>query len=248
MNYFNPKAYLKEYYSHVSPENKAILEFFAEVAKRNVSGEPKHLELGCGPTIYQAIALAPKVSEIVYTDGFQESIDEIKHWLEDHEDSFDWKKFIHATMEAENGKSPTEQEVKDREEHIKGKIKKQGILDISSTESISRYIKEHGPFGSISSVFALEVPAKDHDHLKSLLQTIYKDLPKGGVFNAVMVAGGQEYKVGESYLRNLRLETDDLKKMLTSIGFKVNEAIWRYVPADKEDEGYKGIMMISVLK
>lgn len=248
MNYFNTKAYLNEYYSDVSPENKAILEFFAEAARKNISGEPRHLELGCGPTIYQALSIAPRVCEMVYTDGFQESLDEIKKWLDGHDQSFNWNKFTHAALIAENGKEPSEQERQEREDHVKSKIRKHDILDISNADSIASYLTKNGPFGSISSVFALEVPAKDHNHLESLLRVIYNGLPIGGVFNAVMVEGGQEYKVGETYLRNLKIEQEEIKDILSKIGFKLKDAVWRYVSADRNDEGYKGIMMISVLK
>jgi len=248
MNYFDTKAYLNEYYSEVSPENKAILEFFAEVAQRNISRKPRHLELGCGPTIYQVLSIAPQVCEIVYTDGFQESLDEIKRWLNGHEQSFNWNKFTHATLSLENGKKPSEHERNEREDHVKSKIRKHDILDISNADAISDYMAKNGPFGSVSSVFALEVPAKDNDHLESLLQAIYNGLPSGGVFNLVMVEGGKEYKVGETYLRNLKIGQDEIKNMLTKVGFKVEKAILRHISADRDDEGYKGIMMISILK
>jgi Ca2+-binding EF-hand superfamily protein len=63
-----------------------------------------------------------------------------------------------------------------------------------------------------------------------------------------MVEGGQEYKVGNKYLRNLKVDRNEVKNILARIGFKVSEAVWRSISADRSDEGYKGIIMISVLK
>ena len=248
MQYFDTRAYLKEYYSDISPENKSILEFFAEAAKKNFLNKPRHLELGCGPTLYQAISIAPVVEEMIYTDGFEESLSEVNGWIAADLSAFNWDKFIQASLLIENGIEPSEQEILEREKGMRNKITKVDTLDISDSKLIQGYMNSNGPFGSVSSVFALEVPAKNLEHLKELMSTIYNCLENGGVFTAVMVEGGEQYKVGDTYLPNLKLDAEWLKKTLQEIGFAVEDAVWKYVGADREDEGYKGIMMISVLK
>src|SRR5689334_2040520 len=64
---FSPAAYLQEYYDHIGPENDELLRFFAEAFKL-VPPETVMLEFGGGPTIYQLISAAVKVSTIDFTD------------------------------------------------------------------------------------------------------------------------------------------------------------------------------------
>lgn len=247
MKYFNPSDYLREYYLNVSDENRTILSFFAEASIR-VNGAPRHLDIGCGPTIYQIISIAHYASEIVCTDAYQESLDEVNRWRNAHPNAFDWKNFIKEALFLEVGRKPSSKEIMEREQEIRSKVRLVEMLDVSDKNKFVSFLNNRGPFGTISSVFALEVIAKSHQHLQSLARIIYQHLSAKGIFFIVMVEGGNEYKVGDTYLPNLKIDRHQLMKILSKVGFRKQKMYAKFVSSDRSDEGYKGIMLLACSK
>lgn len=247
MSYFDPKEYLGEYYAQVGSENRAILNFFARVAAE-LDASPRHLELGCGPTLYQIISLAPKVREIIYTDGYRESLNEVAMWLQKRPEAFDWSDSVRAALVAEGFRKVEEELITGRSSEMRRKLRSLQLLDMADLPAVARYIHERGPFGSISSVFSAEVAVKSHAGLRELFGVIYGGLPRGGRFNVVMVEGGVAYKVGNHYLPNLELSFDEGEAVLFAAGFKPSEVEGDFVRAERKDEGYRGVMMFSCLR
>ena len=76
---FDPKAYLREYYSRLGEENKALLHFHCK-AYACIFGEvdtARMLEFGGGPTIYQLISAAKYPVAIDFSDYLDVNLKEL---------------------------------------------------------------------------------------------------------------------------------------------------------------------------
>ena len=65
-NHFNPRNYLKDYYSYVEPDEIKTIAFEIEIFRviHRLFGQVKILEYGSGPTHHHTIPLSPYVGEI----------------------------------------------------------------------------------------------------------------------------------------------------------------------------------------
>src|SRR6266496_4879863 len=87
---FDPRAYLKEYYSHLGQENQELLHFLNEVYRRIFVelDAARLLEFGGGPTIYQLISAAKYPVSIDFSDYLDTNLKEVQHWLQDRPEQF----------------------------------------------------------------------------------------------------------------------------------------------------------------
>src|SRR5262245_17716555 len=77
---FDPKAYLREYYSCLGEENRALLRFLNQAYIRIFSeiDTARVLEFGGGPTIYQLISAAQHAVSIDFSDYLDDNLHEVR--------------------------------------------------------------------------------------------------------------------------------------------------------------------------
>jgi len=121
-SHFDPKAYLRDYYSHVGLENLALWRFLVRVFSDLPRGG-RLLEFGGGPTLYSLIPAANSVDEIHFCDYSETNLQEVRGWLQGDADAFDWTHFVCATLELE-GRVASIDSVRRRGEHIKRLVTK----------------------------------------------------------------------------------------------------------------------------
>lgn len=90
---FSAKAYLKEYYSDLNPENRFLLRFYSDFYK-GIPIQKTLIELGGGPTIYQLLSAARKVNTIIFSEFAESCREEINKFLKRDPDSWNWDEYI----------------------------------------------------------------------------------------------------------------------------------------------------------
>jgi len=76
---FDPKEYLREYYSMIDFENDRLLEFFYS-CYQDMKPQATLLEFGIGPTLYSLITAATKVNTIHVCDRLTANLHETQLW------------------------------------------------------------------------------------------------------------------------------------------------------------------------
>ncbi len=112
--HFDPKAYLKEMFSEPDDEDRFSISFMVRVLRSLPDNLFVH-EFGGGPTLYSVAVLAPKASEIHFSDVVDASLREVDAWLKNKPDAHDWNSYIAITLEAE-GLPVTEASIAERAE------------------------------------------------------------------------------------------------------------------------------------
>jgi hypothetical protein len=100
---FEPRAYLREYYSHLGNENRALLHFLDEAYARIFTemSAARMLEFGGGPTIYQLISAAKYAVSIDFSEYLDANLNEVQLWLRDAHGQFFWDSFIRYVLDRE---------------------------------------------------------------------------------------------------------------------------------------------------
>src|SRR4051812_34278950 len=88
---WNAKDYLNTYFSKLGPDSFETLNFLVrEFSKYKKGSVRKFLDFGSGPTIFEALPAANFAQEIHLSDYLQSNLDEVRNWLDDNPDSFNW--------------------------------------------------------------------------------------------------------------------------------------------------------------
>src|SRR3989338_5913815 len=159
MNYsswdeWNPKAYLKTYFSDIEAEEEYTLSFL--VLKLNYLDKRKKyniLEFGCGPTIAQALPLVPYAEKIYLADYLMSNLDEIKSWLRKKPSAFDWSKYTKRILELE-GREVNKKNIFQREYDLRKKINRLLLCNAGHFPTLKN--SEIQKFPVIVSTFSLD--------------------------------------------------------------------------------------------
>ena len=73
-------AYLHTYYVGDPPTDEQLLSRFLAATAGLLPRSGRFLELGCGPTVHHAIAVAPFVHELHLRDYLEENLDAVRAW------------------------------------------------------------------------------------------------------------------------------------------------------------------------
>ncbi|HRV91371.1 MAG TPA: guanitoxin biosynthesis pre-guanitoxin forming N-methyltransferase GntF, partial [Anaerolineae bacterium] len=94
---FDPKAYLAECYDGPDEEHIFNIQFLVE-AVQSLPPDLMVLEVGGGPTLHSAAAVASHAREIHFCDYVPANLAEVRRWLDGQPDAFDWRPFIQVAL------------------------------------------------------------------------------------------------------------------------------------------------------
>jgi SAM-dependent methyltransferase len=173
---------------------------------QGVKVKPLVLEIGGGPTLYTVAALIPYSDEVHFCDYVPENLAEIRLWLDNKPEAFDWYPYIEMVLE-EEGKPVSSQTVAQRATEIRRKV----------TCLTSCNILENAPLGQTTNQYDLVVSNYCTDVVASTVQewrqimynisTLVK--PGGGLVISVL-NGTDFYSCGPKKFPNLILTDEDI--------------------------------------
>ena len=129
------RPYLETSYKSVNEDEPPIANFLIEYGRLLEKLNPRALELGCGPTVHHALAIAPYIKSLDMADYLSDNIEEIKIWKENKPDAFSWNHYTEMVLK-EEGKNPTDEEIKERENILREKINNFYSCDITKLPPI----------------------------------------------------------------------------------------------------------------
>lgn len=237
---FNNRIYLEEYYSHIGSENEALLEFLANSYKK-IPQNKIILDFGGGPTIYQLIAAASRTKEIHYSDFLENNRKEIKKWIKNNPESFNWSNFTRRILELEGNKNISEKDILDRENETKNKIKKIISCDAKKDNPIELNKK----YDVISVQFVAESITDSRKEWEKYMKNILNILKPGGFLIMSTIKGAQCYKVGNKYFPSVNIDEDDVKKLLIKNNFDhLNIQITNTYAEHSKSQKYQGLIFV----
>jgi hypothetical protein len=239
---FNPKDYLREYYSDLGAENQALLRFFAD-AYRDVPSDAVLLDFGGGPTIYPLIAAAARVKEIHFSDYLEANLQEVRNWIRRDPSAFDWQPFVRTSLQLETGRQCSGADIARREQEIRGRITKLMRCDASRRPAIDL----PADYDLIVTNFCAESAARNHIQWRSFLRNITALLRPGGRLLLSALKGATCYSVGTKVFSAVNIDEADLLEVLVESSFPRKGIAFETVPADRPSRTYAG-MILSVAR
>jgi hypothetical protein len=241
---FDSQTYLREYYSKVDAENTALIYFFAQEFSA-IDHYPRMLDFGCGPTIYQLIAAAAKVREIHICDYLERNLDQVRYWLQEKDEAWDWRPFIGISLERETNKLPSAGDIDQRQRLIRQKVTRTMRCDAGQRSPL---FEKTSPYDLVTSTFCAESATHERKTWQRYTHNISSLLRSGGILLMTALKGSNYYSIGDSKVPATNIHEEDLRRQLINVGFadtsihlvSVSSMPWRYE--------YDGLMMARAVK
>ena len=241
---FNPAEYLNEYYRSVQYENDQLLRFFARASKL-VPDRSTFLEYGGGPTIYQLVSFAPRVSSICFTDYIEKNILSVKDWIKTEEYAHDWSDFITVSLQHEGIAHPSREHIKQREAQIKEKLSTFGYVDAFNRHR-DKVPLQH--FDIVSANFVAESISFDEASWKKSLDSLLSYVKPGGFISMTAIRGATYWKTGDKRFPAFSVDARSISDELTVRGFAIE--MIDEIDAEISDQehpdyqGYNGMVFV----
>ena len=245
---WDPKSYLNQFYatSSVPDESRTVLQFIVEQLKlRNIQGG-KALEFGCGPTIWCALPLTPHVDRIQLADYLPSNLAEVQRWIHKAPEAHDWTVYLRYVLMLEGKSNPTEQDLHDRADRVRGCIESLGHSDINRTPCVESVVSA---FDLVTSFYCIECISSDIQQWRLYLKRLSELVSSGGHLILASILGGVEYLVEGRSFPVTPLQEADIYQALMDCGFQEDTLVIRSVPIHAwKKEGITTICLVAATK
>jgi hypothetical protein len=245
---WEPKDYLKDFYTEVEPDEQATIPFFVDAMKVH-KNEPQQpiLFFGAGPTLHHVFLAAPYASRIDITDYLAKNLDEVQAWKDRDENAHDWKPFVTYTLEAEGVHNPTEDQIVEREELTRNKL---NIIyakaDAGLVNPLGEAKREAYPI--VFSPYCVDSATDDKQTWERYMRNIASLVQPGGQFITAALRECRSYKVGNRHFPSANINEDDLGRVL-SLDFTPESTKLNIVKlTEHRSQGYSGVLLASAEK
>jgi hypothetical protein len=243
---FDPRAYLKEYYSHLGNENRALLHFLDESYARIFTeiSAARMLEFGGGPTIYQLISAAKYAVSIDFSEYLDANLNEVQLWLRDAQGQFFWDSFIRYVLDRE-GVHPHPGAVAQRRQLIRSKIERLIYCDAKEPDPLGPEFRS--PYDIVSVNFVLESITTDMAEWNVFVEHVAPLVRPQGYLLMCAIMGASAYRVGQLYFPAVPISPEIMETKLKQQHFSI--VLTHSIEAEHKDEqGYDGIFMVLARK
>jgi SAM-dependent methyltransferase len=244
---FVPRDYLEEYYGRVDHENDALLVFLVE-ASRRIPEDALMLEFGGGPTIYQLVSAAPRVSAIHFAEYLDTNLDEVRRWLTADKEAFDWTAFIDRSLELE-GDGASRDAQSERARLLRRKVTM--LLHCDATRPDPLGSDGRARYDVVGVHFVPESITSSKAEWRQALENISTLLRPGGLLIMSAVLQARCWRTGEHQYPAVDIGADELQATLSALGFADIDC--RSIEAEVIDDGapdfagYSGMAFLTAV-
>ncbi len=241
---FSPSKYLTEFYSNISDDAEELfLSNFFHQSYDLVPEGSSMVEIGGGPTIYQLIGASRKAKSIVFSDYKEENLREVRKWVMQESDAFDWDSYFRVVLGVE-GTAITPDSLAAIKKRLRKSVKEFVRCDIFNNDPLAPF--QHDQFDVVSTSFCPEsITDNETDFTKAMIN-LFSLLKKGGRLVAVMLRNASFYTVNGVRFSSFVIDEKFIEQFLEKHGF--TRITVSSIPIQYKDEGFDGLMGITAVK
>jgi hypothetical protein len=237
---FDPKGYLRQYYSTIDFENDQLLRFFSH-CYQDINPRSTLLEFGSGPTLYSLITAAANVDTIHVCDRLESNLLEIRFWQRGDEEAFNWEPFIQRALELEGNRRVTPKALRRRAEILRSKL-----TTLCSCDAFHSQPLQGNHFNQYDIVQVNFVPESITSSLaqwEKAMHTILSLLKPQGTLILTALKNAVYYHLQEKKFPAVSIDEATLTLILTKYGFQEAHILMQTIPASLPYRGYSGIIL-----
>ena len=243
---FDPKEYLREYYTAIDFENDQLLQFF-HTCYRDIKPQSTLLEFGIGPTIYSLITAATKVDTIHVCDRLSANLQEMYLWKRGSEDAFNWEPFIRRVLEIEGMGKVTQEDIQRRANLLQRKLTQMCFCDAFSNSPLLRNpgMNPECKYDIVQVNFVPESITSSLEKWEMAVWNILSLLKSRGTLILTTLKNAQYYHLHHKRFPAVNIDEMLLTSTLIKYGFKESDLIMRSISANPPYRGYHGMIFVK---
>ncbi len=239
---FSPKEYLDEYYSETDWESEGgFLMRFYHGTYSACKPFKSFLELGGGPVLLPLISASQKAESIVFSDFLEENRFEIKKWLENSPEAFNWDEYFRLALQLENSEL-NDVNLGKIKQRVRSKVKQVIKCDIFSENPLTQV---SGQFDCVSVNFCPEAVADNEADFLLAMKNIASLVSGGGKLVMALTRNTKFFLFGGQKFPAFPVDESYMKRLIGELGFRILD--FRSTDVNYDD-GYDGIMAITAEK
>jgi NNMT/PNMT/TEMT family len=204
---WNPREYLNEYYSDIMADEKLCLEFLVD-SLRKLPSVDVALDFGAGPVISHILPLVVKAKEIHVSEHIESNRTELKKWLADDVEAFNWRKSTFEVLRLENCSTPSEFQAQQRETQARQQVSYVLPGDVRSSDPLG--VSKRGGYPIVAAHYCAEGISQSKAEWSVYMKNIMSMVQPGGVLITSACGSGSFYRVGDLYFPSTKLEPQDV--------------------------------------
>lgn len=211
---FNPRTYLQEYFGELDDEDRFAQKFMAAALRKMPSDLLAH-EFGGGPTLYSVAALAGRAREIHFSDCVQANLGQVRRWVNNEPEAFDWRPHIRLALEAE-GAPATPEGVARREADMRRLLTRLMICDAQASAPLGETDVQ---YDLVAAHHCTDVAATNFAEWVQVLRNVSTLIVPGGWLLVSVTTGARLYTVDEAKFHCVDLTPKDVRQGLIAAGY-----------------------------
>ena len=239
---FDPKEYLREYYSMIDFENDRLLEFFYS-CYQDMKPQATLLEFGIGPTLYSLITAATKVNTIHVCDRLTANLHETQLWQKDAPAAFNWEPFIRRVLEIEGIHMVTQEDIQKRATLLRRKLAHFYFCDAFSQPPLPR--NPGAKYDIVQVNFVPESITSSLDKWETALCNIISLLKPSSTFILTTLKNAAYYHLHLKRFPAISIDETLLISTLIKYGFKKSDITMESISANLPYRGYDGMIFVK---
>ncbi len=238
------EPYLREFYSYVEPDEIEAIRWRIKKMFQSVGLQEAALVFGAGPTMHDALVLAPHVDEIHLSDYLDRNLQALEDWVLGKDGSWDWTPFIEYIHKVETGRPATLEDVRKREYLTRSRVRQIFHCDARQERPLGRFA--HYPL--VTNMFVADSAADNPATYVKWMHHIASLVEPGGHYLTAALSNTDAYSVG-GVLYPSAFVTPRILRQALQLDFSRKYTEVRDVPVQgHEKQGYSSILLAYTRK
>jgi hypothetical protein len=224
-------------------DERAVLSFLTEHA-RGIRGQPRMLEVGCGPTVHHVFPFVPHVSAVDMADYLPENLAAVRAWQTRAPDAYNWRQYARLALELE-ARDATEAAVDRLEAEARGRIGRLLPCDLKQPAILSR----PATYPVVGAFYCTEEVGISIPQWERVMERLCRTVRPGGLLFLSCLENTDFYLVGDTRYPCARITEQDLRRALPHLGFDMASACIASVGLESQrDAGLVGVVLAAARK
>lgn len=208
---WNPRAYLAEYFPPIQDE--WVCAWLVREAAPYLRALPRPIraiDVGCGPTLCYAGALAPHIDSLTLADYDAGNRHEVAQWVADAPSAWDWSSYFAAILRYEDANPTT---ITARANLLRDRVTAIQPVDVWQPQPLGNAAH----FDCVMSLFCADGVATSKAEWRRALTNTLALLRPGGVFIGAALEGCAGYPVGGAMFPSPNLSEPDIHAAMAGL-------------------------------
>jgi hypothetical protein len=236
--------YIETFYADLPPtDDERVVIGFLNRHMHRLSGRPRLLEVGCGPTVHHVFPFLDAVSAVDMADYLSENLEEVRRWCARRPDAYGWRQY--AALQASLRGDGSDASIEAIEAGARACIDRLLHCDLRR-----RPILDDGArYDVVSAFYCTEEVGITIERWEEVMANLADSVAPGGLLFLACLRETDFYLVGDARYPCANVTEHDVLRVLPALGFDLARSTVESVAIESQREtGVTGVVVAAACK